>query len=629
MATWLATFDPIARWAATRLVDGSLQGALLIALVWMVSRLVSMPPRVRAVLWWIASAKLALSFLPLPALPIRVLPAPEAIRPPASRGAQAPPSAMETFTSQPSATPDEEHRSRVGHTQPGGLDDEPQMELSVVDALIGCWFVIILAHVAALAVSSRRAGRFVVTASSLSTDEAGEVVAIASRLDMRRVPRVMVSGQVTSPQAIGAWHPAILLPVDFAQRVTPDEWRMAVCHELMHVRRRDLLWGWIPALAERLFFFHPLAHLASERYLLAREAACDAAVLHALDVDAHQYGRMLVRLGVSRPMPGFAASAGSASSSLLRRRLEMLYQASTTGTTRARWLLAAAAIALLPFQLVAQVPPPAGLAARAPASSQTGSAGRPDRLVVPAAPTAAQRSDASADSLARQREVQAAVEAAQKVARVAAQRAAADAATQREAVEQQNLNAQQQALAARLKMIARQEQVQAQRLSQQAAANASGVGSDDQRLTDITRRIRELAEKLRARQGDTSALDRDMASLNELLQALRMTSAARPTSQATTPFLHEQLAAAKARLDELEAKRSQAQIAAAAAAGGSQPERGAAERGRLAEVQAAVAASQQRLDGLRRQVQEAQAGLAREQLQLRALQEQLEQQKAR
>jgi hypothetical protein len=83
MATWLATFDPIARWAATRLVDGSLQGALLIALVWMVSRLVSMPPRVRAVLWWIASAKLALSFLPLPAPPKRVLPRPDAIMPPA------------------------------------------------------------------------------------------------------------------------------------------------------------------------------------------------------------------------------------------------------------------------------------------------------------------------------------------------------------------------------------------------------------------------------------------------------------------------------------------------------------------------------------------------------------------
>ena len=33
---------------------------------------------------------------------------------------------------------------------------------------------------------------------------------------------------------------------------------MALAHELMHVRRRDVLLGCLPALAERLYFFHPL-----------------------------------------------------------------------------------------------------------------------------------------------------------------------------------------------------------------------------------------------------------------------------------------------------------------------------------------------------------------------------------
>ena len=75
---------------------------------------------------------------------------------------------------------------------------------------------------------------------------------------------------------------------------------MALAHELMHVRRRDVLLGCIPALAERLYFFHPLARLAAREYVIAREAACDAAVVRALDVPADDYGRLLLRLGVTR-----------------------------------------------------------------------------------------------------------------------------------------------------------------------------------------------------------------------------------------------------------------------------------------------------------------------------------------
>ncbi len=623
MDAWLSTFDPIARWTAVRLVDGSLQGAVVIGVVWVVCRFVRLSARTRAALWWIASAKLALSLLPLPAMPLRVLPAQEPIQQQGFLHAAAQSSGIEPLAS-PSVTLEEDRRSGVEGVTPI-VRGEPWMELSLVDALLGIWFVIVLAHGVALGVWSRRVRRLVAAAWPVSGEEASEVSALAARLDVRRVPRVMVSDEITSPQAVGAWHPSILMPVDFARRVTRDEWRMAVCHELMHVRRRDLLWGWVPTVAERLFFFHPLARLASDRYLIAREAACDAAVLRALDVDAYEYGRMLVRLGVSRPVPGFAASAGSASLSLLRRRLEMLHQVSATGTTRARWLLAAAVIALVPFQLAAQAPQPADPAARVAAYAQNGSADRQERIT-PVAVAAAQRSDVSADALARQRELQAAVEAARKAAVAAAQEAAAVAQKQRETVDQQHLDGEVQLLAMRMRQLAAQARLNAQALSQQGAAAADRTGVDGQRQVELTELMRQLAEKLKARQGDTSTLERDMASLNELLQALRTTSAARPTSQATTQFLDEQIAVAKARLAELEAKRSEAQRAAAGSSA-TAPEQGTAQR--LAEAQAAIASSEQRLEGLRRQVLEAERRVADERQKLLVLRQQLEQQKAR
>jgi hypothetical protein len=130
---------------------------------------------------------------------------------------------------------------------------------------------------------------------------------------------------------------------------------MTLCHELIHIRRHDLVRGWVPAIAERLFFFHPLARLAAREYLTSREAACDAAVVRALDVSPTDYGRMLVRLGVAVTQPAFAAGGSPSSMSSLRRRLEMLQHTVSPETSRRwKWLIAAMVCALIPLHLVAR-----------------------------------------------------------------------------------------------------------------------------------------------------------------------------------------------------------------------------------------------------------------------------------
>ena len=123
----------------------------------------------------------------------------------------------------------------------------------------------------------------------------------------------------------------------------------------------------MPSLAERLFFFHPLAHLAAREYVVAREAACDAAVLRVLDAEPRDYGRLLVTLGVA-PLPGGVSASGAAHSfSSLKRRIGMLDHGSPTITVRlAGWALAAAAlVALVPLTLVER-PAAAQTAATAP-----------------------------------------------------------------------------------------------------------------------------------------------------------------------------------------------------------------------------------------------------------------------
>jgi hypothetical protein len=112
----------------------------------------------------------------------------------------------------------------------------------------------------------------------------------------------------------------------------------------------------VPALAERLFFFHPLAILAAREYLLAREAACDRAVLGLLDAAPQDYGRLLLSLGVSPVRQGLAAAGSSRSFSNLKRRIAMLGHRSPSSLARVGgWILAGAAMfAVVPIQLGAR-----------------------------------------------------------------------------------------------------------------------------------------------------------------------------------------------------------------------------------------------------------------------------------
>jgi hypothetical protein len=64
MMSLLAEADSFARAVVVRLLDGSLQGALAVAFVWVVCACCrSAPPSIRAWLWWLASLKLVMALL--------------------------------------------------------------------------------------------------------------------------------------------------------------------------------------------------------------------------------------------------------------------------------------------------------------------------------------------------------------------------------------------------------------------------------------------------------------------------------------------------------------------------------------------------------------------------------------
>ncbi len=368
-ALWSAV-DALRPWLHG-LWQASWQGALWAALAWAVTRaLPRLPSAVRAGLWWLVSLKFLVSLVGLTPVPLPLLPAPAlAPAPPVALHALPPPG--------------------VGGEAPllkGGVPmvespNAPVTTLLVVQGvlalLLAAWALGAAWQVRGHLQSHAAVRRLRRNARPLHHPELEAAVrTLAAEAGLRRVPALSVSDEVASPLAVGLLRPLVILPERAVRRLPVEALRMALAHELAHVRRGDLWLGWVPALAEAVLFFHPLARLAVREYALAREESCDAEALRLTGAEPGDYGQLLLTFGVARAHGPAAAQGASSHLHALHRRLNML---EFVDVSRPRTLLQGALallglVALVPFQVVAREPvapaqPAASVTPVAPVSS--------------------------------------------------------------------------------------------------------------------------------------------------------------------------------------------------------------------------------------------------------------------
>jgi TonB family protein len=88
------------------------------------------------------------------------------------------------------------------------------------------------------------------------------------------VADVRYASRLRQPVTFGVVHPVVLLPE--ALRGAPAPIRAAVlCHELLHVRRRDWVWLLAEEAVRAVFWFHPAVWFLIARVQLAREEVVD------------------------------------------------------------------------------------------------------------------------------------------------------------------------------------------------------------------------------------------------------------------------------------------------------------------------------------------------------------------
>ncbi|MCU1064541.1 M56 family metallopeptidase [Stenotrophomonas maltophilia] len=326
----------------------SLQTVLLVALVYGLCRaLPSLSAATRCRLWWLVSLQAVLGLFWSQPLQLAWLPAPQAVAMTATDVA-----ADLVYPLAPEAS------AQLLATMPMPAADVPSVAWWAV-ALAALWASGVLLMAVRTFGEWRRCRALLAAAYPCEDEALVQALQLASDAHgVRPAPRLWMSTQVDSPQLVGPFRPVLLLPAG-DNALQGDALDLALTHELQHLQRRDLQWGLLPALAQHLFFFHPLLRLSVREYAQAREEAVDAAVVGQHGASRQAYGRLLLQLGVA-PQPHLGVASAAPSTTSLKRRLLSLQSHRSCPRILAMALTAVVVVVgVAPMRLVAAPVPPA------------------------------------------------------------------------------------------------------------------------------------------------------------------------------------------------------------------------------------------------------------------------------
>lgn len=227
---------------------------------------------------------------------------------------------------------------------------------AVLGTLFAVWALGAALRLAEAAASQARLAREIARGRTVTDGPLAEALAAAARMvRVSRLPRLVLSADAETPFLCGLFRPTIVLPAALPGELTPEALRAVLAHELVHLRRNDVLQCWVQTLAAALLWFHPVIRMANERIALERELAVDEAVLAAQVAAPRGYAETLLLVAEREfaPMllaPGFLGSSLTPAAELERRLLAVMEWAPCPPRRRAgAWAtVALASLLLLP-----------------------------------------------------------------------------------------------------------------------------------------------------------------------------------------------------------------------------------------------------------------------------------------
>lgn len=148
--------------------------------------------------------------------------------------------------------------------------------------------------------------------------ESSRVQAVAAGFGLPVCPATEVGG-LPSAFVAGVFRPVLALP---AAAEVDDK---VLLHELLHLKYKDVIWGWVIALFRCLHWCNPLIWLCADLAGNDLESLCDQRVLERLEgEDRRDYGSILLSMADEKyaRVPGTSSMANGGKN--IRRRIEAI-----------------------------------------------------------------------------------------------------------------------------------------------------------------------------------------------------------------------------------------------------------------------------------------------------------------
>ena len=245
--------------------------------------------------------------------------------------------------------------------------------------MLSIWFVGLMLC-AAYVLGKQIACLKVIRRSSLPVDERylSALRDLSRRLGVKREVRLIVTSRPIGPVVFGVFRPSILLPGPLVVGSPLAQVELMIAHELIHVRRSDVLASQLQLIAQLIWWFNPLVWWANREANRERERCCDEEVVAGVGCKPGLYARTLLSvLEQKARLRSLVALPGVRALEITSLRLETIMKHTQTDQKRA------SRISRIAFAVgAALLIPGTGLTLRAQPPAQDGA-----DAVAPAAPT--------------------------------------------------------------------------------------------------------------------------------------------------------------------------------------------------------------------------------------------------
>ena len=197
--------------------------------------------------------------------------------------------------------------------------------------VMAVWLIVMLALSSWVAVRFRKLRKF--HAGKSSTADLPQwfgplLIQTAKKLDLRKLPEIVLSRNVSSPAVFGVFRPVLVLPAATIHHLSQERTEHILLHELAHIKRGDLLVNTFYMLLQIAYWFNPLLWLLRRRLQHLRELCCDATVARVLRDKTVDYRETILEVTqryLAKPVePGIGLLGMTETSSRLLVRLKWL-----------------------------------------------------------------------------------------------------------------------------------------------------------------------------------------------------------------------------------------------------------------------------------------------------------------